>query len=287
MLEDGLTVAIGDRRYRLERPWGELPNGMVTDVTVDERGHVFVLLRWDPLVDRSSPRVIELDPEGRRRGAWGGELIADAHMFAAGPSARLYIVDRDAHEIVICNLDGERLAGIGARHEPGRPFNHPTDVAIAGNGDIYVADGYAGHHVHRFSSDGKLIQSWGELGDGPGQFITPHAIWVMRNGRIVVADRENNRLQVFTADGAHLATWGGFFKPMDIWGDDRDNLYVTDQIPTLTCLSADGRRIGRCRPVLNGAHGLWGDASGNLFLAEVNPSRVTRLVRLPGNASSS
>lgn len=277
MLTASLNVALGSRRYRVERPWGDLPNGAVTDVTVDARGHVYVLLRFDPIADATSPRVIELAPDGRRLASWGGGLIDDSHMLAAGPDNRLYIVDRDAHEIIVCQRDGERVGGLGKRHNPLEPFNHPTDVAIAPGGDIYVSDGYAGHRVHRFQSDGTLVQSWGELGSGPGQFLTPHAIWVMRDRRVVVADRENNRLQVFSPDGAHLASWTGFFKPMDIWGDERDNLYVTDQIPTLTQLAPDGRRIGRCRPVLNGAHGIWGDCRGNFYLAEVNPSRITRL----------
>lgn len=277
MQKASLIVALGTRRYRVERPWGDLPNGPVTDVTVDSRGHVFVLLRFDPIADATSPRVIELAPDGRRLASWGGGLIDDAHMLAAGPSDRLYIVDRDAHEVIVCDRNGERIAGLGTRHAPLAPFNHPTDIAITQGGDIYVSDGYAGHHVHRFRSDGTLVQSWGELGSGPGQFLTPHAIWVMRDGRVVVSDRENNRLQVFSPDGAHLSIWTGFFKPMDIWGDEQDNLYVTDQVPTLTKLASDGRCIGRCRPVLNGAHGLWGDTHGNLYLAEVNPSRITRL----------
>lgn len=272
-----LTVALGSRRYRVERPWGDLPNGPVTDVAVDSRGHVYVLLRWDPIADATSPRVVELAPDGRRLASWGGGMIDDAHMLAAGPDNRLYIVDRDAHEIIVCQRDGERVGGLGKRHTPLEPFNHPTDVAIAPGGDIYVSDGYAGHRVHRFRTDGSPVQSWGEFGSGPGQFLTPHAIWVMRDGRVVVADRENNRLQVFTPNGAHLASWPGFVKPMDIWGDEQDNLYVTDQIPTLTQLAPDGRRIGCCRPVLNGAHGIWGDSRGNLYLAEVNPSRITRL----------
>jgi hypothetical protein len=71
--------------------------------------------------------------------------------------------------------------------------------------------------------------------------------------------------------------WSGFRKPLDVWGDADDNLYITDLVPTLTKLAPDGRRLGRCRPCLNGAHGIWGDRQGRLYLAEPNPSRVTRL----------
>lgn len=277
MTDCTLQVALGDRQYRVERPWGELPPGHVTDVTVDSRGHVFVLLRWDPIADATSPRVIELAPDGRRLAAWGAGLIADSHMLACAADDRLFIVDRDAHEVVICDRQGRRQGGLGTRHRPGKPFNHPTDVAIAANGDVYVSDGYAGSAVHHFAADGALLEAWGELGDGPGQFLTPHAIWLMTDGRAVVVDRDNNRLQVFGARGAHLATWTGFYKPMDVWGDAQDRLYVTDQIPTLTCLASDGQMIGRCRPVLNGAHGLWGNRDGHIFLAEGNPSRITRM----------
>ena len=71
-------------------------------------------------------------------------------MLACSDDDRLYIVDRDAHEIVICSAAGERLGGIGGRHRPLEPFNHPTDVAFAPAGDIFVSDGYADSKVHRF-----------------------------------------------------------------------------------------------------------------------------------------
>jgi DNA-binding beta-propeller fold protein YncE len=281
-----LMVALGDRRYRIERPWGDLPTGPVSDVTIDSRGHVFVLLRWDPLADTTSPRVIELSPEGKRLAAWGEKLIADSHMLAAASDDRLFIVDRDVHEVVICRPNGERIGGLGKRNAPLEPFNHPTDVAIAPKGDIYVSDGYAGHRVHRFSPDGKLVRSWGSLGDEPGQFVNPHAVWVVSDGRVVTVDRENDRLQVFAPDGDLLDVWTGFRKPMDVWGDADDNLFVTDLVPTLSMLAPDGRRLGRCRPVLNGAHGIWGDKQGRLYLAEPNPSRLTRLTPIDTDVAS-
>jgi len=279
-----LVVALGGQRYRVERPFGALPagNGRVTDVAVDSTGHVHVLLRYDPLVDAPGPRVVTLDETGRALAAWGDDLIADSHMIAAGPDDRLFVVDRDAHEVIICTANGQRLGGIGTRNEPLSPFNHPTDVAICPRGTIYVSDGYAGTRVHRFSPTGEALTAWGEIGDGPGQFLNPHAIWVLPDGRVVVADRENNRLQVFSPEGKWLAIWTGFHKPLDIWGDADGRLLVTDLIPSLSLLSSDGALLGRCRPVLNGAHGIWGDRQGRLYLAEGNPSRVTRLVPLPG-----
>jgi peptidylglycine monooxygenase len=279
MSEHQLVVGLGSRRYRVERPWGDLPSdaGRVSDVTVDSRGHVFVLLRYDPLADARGTPVVELDRSGARVNAWGADLIADSHMLACSKDDRLYIVDRDAHEIIICSTNGERLGGIGARHRPLEPFNHPTDVAFAPSGDIYVSDGYANSKVHRFKSNGGAVKSWGAPGSERGEFMNPHAVWVLSNARVVVVDRENDRLQVFSSDGECLDIWGNFKQPLDIWGDAEGNLFVTDLIPSLSMLSSDGKLLGRCRPVLNGAHGVWGDADGNLFLAEGNPSRITRL----------
>ena len=275
-----LVVALGEARYRVERPWGEVPRGVakVTDVAVGADGRVHVLLRDDPLVDEPQPRVVTLDGDGRRVGAWGEDMIADSHMLASAPDGRILVVDRDAHEVLFCDGDGKRLGGLGTRHTPHAPFNHPTDVAIAPSGDIYVCEGYAAGTVHRFAPDGSPRGRWGRIGRAPGEFMNAHAIWVLPDGRVVVADRENDRLQVFTPDGGLLAIWGGFKQPLDIWGDALGRLYVTDLLPSLSLLSPDGDLIGRCRPVLNGAHGIWGDARGRLYLAEGNPSRLTRLV---------
>ena len=94
-----------------------------------------------------------------------------------------------------------------------------------------------------------------------------------------MGDRENNRLQVFDRDGAFLAAWGDFYHPMQIWVDDRDFVFVTDQIPRISLLSPDGKLVGRCRGAINGAHGLSGDAEGNLYLSELPPQEITKLER--------
>ena len=274
-----LYVALGTQRYRVERPWGDLPagGGMVSDVVCCSRGHVFVLLRADSYVDDALPVVIELAPDGTRLAAWGEGIIADGHMLSIGPDDRIYVVDRDAHEIVIFDRDGHHLGGIGNRHQPNAPFNHPCDLAIAASGEIYVSDGYGASRVHRFSGNGERIDTWGASGGEPGFFSTPHGIWVLADGRVAVTDRENNRVQVFTAEGNLLDIWPDLYQPMDIFQDAAGHVFVTDKVPRLSQYTPDGTLLGRCRPVLNGAHGVWGDAAGNLYLAEMNPSRVTKL----------
>jgi len=279
---EDLYVALGARRYRVERPFGDLPGGcgIVSNAAVDLRGHIFVLLRRDSQRDPATPAVIELAPDGSRVAAWGEE-IADAHMILVAEDAgeeRIYVVDRDAHEVMIFTLSGERVGGLGERHRPGRPFSHPTDVAVMPDGRIVVSDGYGNARVHVFLPTGELVESFGEIGTAPGSFITPHAVCAIAEDRIVVADRENHRLQRFALDGRLLDVWQGFFRPQDIWSDGAGHVYVTDSVPSLALLTEAGRRLGRCRPVLNGAHGITGDRrSGVLYLSEGNPSRLTRL----------
>ena len=178
--------------------------------------------------------------------------------------------------------NGTLIQALGRRHFPAldAPFNHPTAAAEAPDGEIYVANGYGNSSVHRFAADGTLIRTWGGHGDAPGAFTTPHAVWVDRFGKVLVGDRENNRVQVFDRDGNFLAAWGDFYHPMQIWVDDRDHVFVTDQIPRISLLSPDGTLIGRCRGAINGAHGISGDADGNLYLAELPPQEITKLERL-------
>ena len=132
--------------------------------------------------------------------------------------------------------------------------------------------------MHRFSSGGTPLGGWGEPGRGPGQFLIPHAVWVQPDGTVVVADRDNSRLQFFTPTGGFIRSIDDFHKPMDIWGDAKGQLYVTDQVPRLSLLAADGALIGRGRAVLNGAHGVCQAPDGTILLAEMNPRRLSRLV---------
>jgi len=177
---------------------------------------------------------------------------------------------------------------LGQRGRPAlqAPFNHPADVALAPNGDIYVADGYGNSAIHRFSAEGKHLGSWGAPGAGRGQFTTPHGIWVDSRERILVADRENNRVQLFSPEGDFYGEWTDLFHPMDIYVDRTGTVYVTDQIPRITMYSPEGQMLARGRPVTMGAHGVWGDSRGNLYLAEVAVNQVTKLVRRapPGRA---
>jgi hypothetical protein len=82
-------------------------------------------------------------------------------------------------------------------------FN-PTNIAIAPNGDFYVADGYGKSFIHQYDHDAKYLRSFGGKGKAAGQTDCPHGLMVDLRGAmpsLVVADRGNRRLQYFTLDG--------------------------------------------------------------------------------------
>ena len=86
-------------------------------------------------------------------------------------------------------------------------FNKPADVVLSPDGKfIYVADGYGNNRIVKFSRNGEYITEWGKKGTGIGEFNLPHGV-IVHNGRIVVADRENDRVQIFTPDGKFIKLW--------------------------------------------------------------------------------
>lgn len=280
MSDERYVVILGDRRYAVHRKWARLPAGQgfgfISDLMVDADGRVHVAQRG------TAQPVLVFERDGRCSGSWGEGALAEPHYLNPAPDGSILVADRDAHQVLRFDRSGHAVQAWGTRHWPSlnAPFNHPTAAAQATDGELYVADGYGNSNVHRFSADGSHKSTWGRPGAGPGEFTTPHAVAVHASGKVLVADRENNRVQAFDRDGGLLETWRDFYHPMQIWIDDRGLVFVTDQIPRISLLGADGALLGRCRGAVNGAHGLAGDAQGNLYLAELPPQEVTKLERL-------
>ena len=175
---------------------------LISQLALDSNGNLYVYQRADP-------PVVVFDASGEFLAGWGAGYICDAHGIFIAPDDCVFLVDRDAHQILVFASEGAPIGVLGNWHRPrlGAPFNHPTDAAIAADGDIYVADDYGNSLVHRFSSTFELKLSWGGPGTGPGEFSTPHGIGVDRSDRVLVADRENDRVQLFDCDGGYLDEW--------------------------------------------------------------------------------
>jgi sugar lactone lactonase YvrE len=129
-------------------------------------------------------------------------------------------------------------------------FNQPSDVLVAPNGDIFVADGHGGDtnaRIVKFDKDGKFIKTWGKKGSGPGEFDTPHALVMNAQGRLLVGDRGNSRIQIFDQEGNFLAEWKQFGRPSGLFLDRAGMLYSADHqsnTPTVNPTIKRGVRIG-------------------------------------------
>lgn len=236
--------------FRPVPDWEQPPAGCtrseVSDVAIDPQGHVHVLVR-DP------SQVLVYAPNGTYLRSWGaGVLSARPHGITASPDGeRLYVVDQGADAIWVFDPDGERLGVIGApgqpsdtgadwslsdsrrrvltiREEGGPPFNGPTRLAVGPDGDLFVADGYGNARVHRLSPEGELLDSWGGRGAAPGRFHLPHGIAVAPDGRVVVTDRENDRVQVLSPEGEPLAVWDDVRLPAAVAVDAHGRAYLAE-----------------------------------------------------------
>jgi DNA-binding beta-propeller fold protein YncE len=151
----------------------------------------------------------------------------------------LWIADNGAHVVVKLDPNGKVLMTLGKKGEAGADLEHfdaPTQVAVAPNGDIFVTDGHSGGgmatgnaRIMKFDKNGKFIKTWGRKGMGPGEFDVLHDIVLDSQGRLFIADRQNNRIQIFDQDGKFIAQWFQFGRPSGIYIDKRtDTMYVAD-----------------------------------------------------------
>jgi sugar lactone lactonase YvrE len=139
-----------------------------------------------------------------------------------------------AHTVMKFSPDGKLLMTLGKPGIAGNgpdTFNGPSDILIAPNGDIFVADGHGGDtnaRIVKLSKDGKFIKAWGKKGSAPGEFDSPHGLTMDSAGRLFVADRSNSRIQIFDQDGKFLAEWRQFGRPSGVFIDKNDIIYVAD-----------------------------------------------------------
>jgi len=300
--------------YEVVKNWERLPKGFihrdVVGVAVDANDRVYMITRGDA-------RVIVYERDGRFVTSWGDGVFTNrTHCIRFGLDETILAVDDQAQTVRKFTPDGKLLMTLGTPgiasdtgYDPnvpgfypklksirrgGPPFNRPTGVAVAPDNELYVSDGYANARVHRFSADGKLIQSWGEPGTGPGEFNLPHDIWVTDDGRVLVADRENDRIQIFSRDGKYIDQWTNVQCPMGLCVDKQGLVYVAelwrqvgeptflhgvvevDQPGRVSVLDLDGKvlvRLGgpdRCAPGnFCAPHGICADSHGDIYVGEV------------------
>ncbi len=246
-----VSVGTGKYTYESTPSWGKLPEGyfitMVPGLAVDKRDRVYVF-------NRNPNHVYIFDHDGNFLSMWDKSIFADysihsPHGFYIGPDERVYLTDMLDHTVRKFTLDGKLLLTLGTPGKLGKegdPFRKPTAAAISSSGDIFVSDGYDNARVHKYSPEGKLLKSWGKPGTGPGEFNLPHGIWVDKDDRVWVADRENNRIQIFDTEGKFLKQLTDFASPGVVYIDREDTVYVPEiHIPRMSILNLEGKLLAR------------------------------------------
>ena len=287
-------VGSGKYTYELIQDWPKLPSGeslgVVSTVATDSKDRVYAFQRQDP-------PVMVFDRDGNYLNRWGIGAITDPHGMTIVDDI-VYITDRSDHVAVKFTLDGKPLQVIGDRgvfsdtgcENPGDlvpraagPFNYCTEMAPSPTGEIYVSDGYRNARVHRFSSEGRLIQSWGQPGKTEaGHFHLVHSLLIDPEGKVYVCDRANRRVQIFSPDGEFITMWTGMGGPDNIVRDRDGIFYIAEQADEsgdshVSIWDGDGNVLQRW-PIRH-AHGLWVDSHGDIYLGLTIEQSVDKYVR--------
>ncbi len=297
-------VGSGKFTYEVHENWARLPAGWqmpAASVAGDSQERIYCFNR-----DLAHP-VIVFDQDGNYLSSWGKGMFTFPHEIKFDKEDNLWLVDRDQGLIYKCTKEGKILMTIGTRgyrsdtgvdqtdfgsdafkrvKRASGPFNLPAGINFNDSGEIFIADGYANARVHMFSADGKLLLSWGTPGTGPGQCNLPHGVWIDRLGRVLVTDRENDRIQIFDQNGTFLTAWKTkLIGAAVIFVDDDDIVYVAEHNGGLiSVLDLEGRRLAQWGGIIHkGCHGIWVDSRKDIYVVQAGDwgrdRRVVKFVR--------
>ena len=297
--------------YKFSYGWAKLPDrrkwGAVVGVDIDRDGKsVWAFDRCEDARTCSKSTldpIMKFDATGKLVKSFGGGMINFSHGLYVDRDNNIWVSDAAAenngkgHTVMKFDQDGKLLMTLGKPGIAGTTndtFNAPSDILVAPNGDIFVADGHGGDtnaRIVKFTKDGKFIKEWGKKGKAPGEFDTPHNLAMDSAGRLFVADRSNNRVQVFDQDGKYLLEWKQFGRPSGLFIDKNDILYVADNSPDETNPPyKSGIRIGSVKDgkvtafilesvEVNGLEAVAVDDAGNVFGGYTNTLNFRKWVK--------
>jgi DNA-binding beta-propeller fold protein YncE len=183
--------------------------GATGNVAFDSRGHLIVLTRGEHA-------FMEFDENGKFIRSFGEGLFTRSHGLRIDPDGNIWASDVSTHIVVKLNPQGQVLLTLGKKGQPGewneatqsRLLNEPNDILFGNNGDMFIAEGHTpgkgDPRVLKFDKNGNFQKSWGGIGTEPGRFDVAHGLALDAKGLLWVADRENQRIQVFDQDGTFI-----------------------------------------------------------------------------------
>lgn len=219
-VEKGM-VNHSETRFELEKNWPNLPGtlklGNPTGIDMDTSQNVVVFHRaereWptfgafpEKKIESKTILIIDKD-DGKLLNSWGDHLFIMPHGLKVDKANNIWVTDVGLHQVLKFSYDGKLLLSVGEARVPGNDslhFDQPTDIAVTDDGSFYVSDGYGNSRVVKFSASGQYLSEWGTKGDKENEFDIPHGIALDSSGNVVVADRENHRIQVFNPEGKFI-----------------------------------------------------------------------------------
>ena len=301
--------------------WGKLPNGREWGSTagadIGPDGHVWAYDRCGGGLDGGcdtnlvAPIVKYHKDTGELLAAFGAGVFVTPHGLHVADDGNVWATDfagnadgTKGHQVHKFSPTGELLMSLGTAGQPGSgpgQLNQPNDVITTPEGIIFVADGHSGQsarpgpgstgRILKYTAEGEFLMEWGEIGIGPGEFRTPHALELDSRGRLFVADRGNHRIQIFDQNGNYLDSYYQFSRISGLFMTDDDMLYAIDSETSGGNHPgwATGIRIGSAhadvvtafipghayqeRPWNTAGEGVAVDADGNVYGAEGPGSR--------------
>lgn len=283
------THSLAAAGYRPSLDFLHIPDditlGACSAVDISQDGDLY-------LCHRGRQPILCFTATGRFVRSWGDGIVGKPHGLRVDPAGNVWVTDLAHHMVFKFNSDGEILLALGTPDRPGdspQQFNQPTDIAFGPNGDVFITDGYGNNRVVKFDAQGKFLSEWGAAGIGPGEFDLPHSIVIDAEQRVLVGDRENDRIQIFDLHGRLLDIWNGF-APYGIAIDSAQRVYVADgRASQVVRLNANGTVAGRLGGKGHAAgqfelpHMLCVDSAGNIHVAEVGGNRFQKLA--PGETA--
>ncbi len=276
--------------------------GATIGISVDPDGKslwVYERCGADTCEGSSLDPIFKFDPSGKVLANFGGGKVNWPHGFTVDKAGDVWVSDGRSgngkgQDVIKFSPDGKVLMTLGKPGVAGNAddeFNVPSDVHIAPNGDILVADGHGvmnkettNDRIVKFTKDGKFIKAWSKHGSAAAELDTPHKLAIDSQNRLFVADRVNNRVQIFDLDGRLLAEWKQFGRPSSVWIDKNDVLYVADSQSDEKTNPGfkQGIRIGSAKdckvtafipadPQFGGAEEVAVDDQGSVFAGFTNP----------------
>lgn len=234
--------------YQTLEGWAHLPAGRSwgsnSAIAVDARDHIWVAERCgaNSCAGSALAPLLEFDRDGRLLNSYGASLMAWPHGMSVDHQGNIWVTDGRAEngkgqQLYKFSAQGKLLLTLGKAGVGGDAdglFNRPSDVIVARDGTIFVADGHgadSNDRIVKLDRQGRFIKAWGSHGTGPGQFNTIHAIVIDEQNRLLVADRDNNRIQLFDQQGRWLAEWRQFAAPTGLAMGRHGMLYVAAAQP--------------------------------------------------------